>query len=78
MTGEDVEDEAAAIEDAPLGQRFEVAHLGGREIVVENDQIGTKRLGAFANFGGFTLAYVVGRVNALSRLEDSVSLLQGR
>src|SRR6266568_1183561 len=36
--GEDVENQAAAIDDRDAGDRFEVARLRRREVVVENDE----------------------------------------
>ncbi len=38
--GEDIENEARAVEDAALEGFFEVAFLTGREVMVEDDQIG--------------------------------------
>ena len=41
--GEDVEDQLAAVEDLDLGRLFEVADLGRRQVVVEDDDVGVVR-----------------------------------
>ena len=40
VAGEDVEDELRAVDDAAGQPRFEVAQLRGREVVVEEDEVG--------------------------------------
>jgi hypothetical protein len=41
--GEDVEDQAGAVDDAALGELLEVALLHRRERVVDQDQVGSSR-----------------------------------
>ena len=40
MTGKDIEDELGAVEDAAGESGLEVAELGGREVVIEENEIG--------------------------------------
>ena len=40
MAGEDVEDELGAVEDAARKRGLKVAQLRGRQVVIEEDQVG--------------------------------------
>ena len=63
MDGEDAEDDLLAVDDGESGERLPVALLGGREEVVEDDDVGAGLLGeacellglAFAELGALSL-----------------------
>ena len=48
--GEDVEDELRAVDDAARQLLLQIALLGGREVVVEDDQAGIQRLAQLRQF----------------------------
>ena len=53
--GEDIEDQLRAVDDLGGKLLFEVALLGGREVVVENDQAGVQRLAQRRHLDDFAL-----------------------
>ena len=53
--------------------RSEIAHLGGRQVVVENDHVGPGLAGALLELVGLALADVVGRADARLRLQHAVN-----
>ena len=60
--GEDVEDQLGPVHDPDLAERFEVPALGGRELVVEDDQIGFAAAHQVGQLPRLAAAKVVARV----------------
>lgn len=54
--GEDLEDDLFAIDDAEAGEFFPVALLGGRELFVEDDDVGVGGFGLIGELLGFAAA----------------------
>jgi hypothetical protein len=50
MFGKNVEDQLGAVDDARVYKFFDVALLGGREVVIEQEQIGRDRSAGTGNF----------------------------
>ena len=69
---EDIEDQLGAIQHPYLQGVFEVALLGGREIVVEHHQIGANGTGQRSQFTDLALAQQRGGLRRLARLADAV------
>jgi hypothetical protein len=59
---ENIENEPGAIDDAALGELFEIAFLHRRKRAVDEDQIGVERLPLQGEFLGLAGADVVARV----------------
>jgi hypothetical protein len=62
---EDVEDQARAVDDAALGELFEVALLHRRERAVDEDQIRIERLPLLGELRGLAGADVIARIGLL-------------
>ena len=77
VAGEDVEDDGAAVEDAHLRELLEVAHLGGGQVVVEEDHGRPAGLRQLAQLVGLSFADVVGGVDAGARLQHLIGHGQG-
>src|SRR5439155_8666980 len=58
--GEDVEYQLAAVKDLDVGGLFQVAHLGRRQVVVEDDHVGVGGLDLLLQLGELALADVGG------------------
>jgi hypothetical protein len=71
-TGEDVEDELGTVDDLTVERAFQVALLGGREVVVEDNQTGMLGLGALAQFLDFARPDESRSQGPLARLENRV------
>ena len=72
VSGEDVEHDGAAVEDPLAGEPLEVAHLSRRQVVVEDNHVGSSRVRAFLQFVGLALADVVRHADARLRLQHPV------
>ena len=72
VPGEDVEDDGTAIEDPHFRQLFQVSHLSGGQVVVEDNELGARPVGEARELGGLALADVVRRINTPPHLQDSV------
>jgi hypothetical protein len=59
---EDVEDQSRAIDDAALGELFEIAFLHGAQRAVDQDQIRIERLALLGELRGFAGADEVARI----------------
>ena len=68
--GEDVEDEGGAVEDTAVHLLLEVAELRGRELVVEDHEVGVEGLPVFAHLLQFAAADVGAGVGAVEALDD--------
>ena len=68
--GEDVEDQAAAVEHLHARQLRQHAHLRGREVVVEDDHRGVLLLHHILHLGDLALADEAVRVGLFAALED--------
>jgi hypothetical protein len=70
VAGEDIEDELGAVEH-PAGERgFEVAQLGGAQVVVEEDEIGPHRGGDAGNLFYLAGADQRGRIGTGTTLQQ--------
>ena len=69
--GEDVEDQLAAVEDLDLELLLEVAHLGGRQVVVEDDHVGVGGLDELLELLDLALADVGREIDVLALLEHA-------
>ena len=78
VLGEDVEDDGAAVEDAKVGEFFEVAHLRRGEIAVEDDHPGPGRRGPGLELFRLALPYVIAGLDARARLGDKAGHLDRR
>ena len=63
--GEDIEDQASAVDHAPLQRAFKVALLHRRERMVDQYQVGTDRIGRCLHFRKLAAADQGGRVGAV-------------
>ncbi len=70
VAGKDVEDELGAIDDAALGDFFDVALLDGSEFAIEDDQGSVVGVGFGTNFVEFTAADKGGGVGGVTNLEE--------
>ena len=78
MLGEDVQDQAGAVEDLELargkgvdaGQVLEVAALGRCELVIEDDGVGVQGGGQLDDLAGLALADVGGGLGRVPDLDD--------
>ena len=68
-TGEDIEDELGAVNDANADGPFEIALLGGGEIVINDDDVGLGGFGIFLKFLNLALAKKGGGVGEGADLE---------
>jgi uncharacterized protein YjiS (DUF1127 family) len=73
VTREDVEDELRAVDDIEVEDLFEVSCLSGREVVAEDDQIGTGAVASVLDFARLAYADVSGAVDARTALSCSSS-----
>ncbi|WBL36204.1 hypothetical protein O0235_00895 [Tepidiforma flava] len=67
----DVEDEGGAVDDLDAEGLFEVALLGRRQFVVEDDDVGAVQADGFGNFLHFAAADVGGRVGVVDPLGEA-------
>ena len=70
--GEDVEDQLRAIHHLAPERLLEVAHLGGREVVVEDDHVGIQRFDPRLDLLELALADEGGRMHGAALLHDRV------
>ena len=69
--GEDVEDQLAAVEDLDLGRLFQIADLGRRQIVVEDDHVGIVGLDLLLQLFELALADVGAGIDVLALLDNA-------
>ena len=69
--GEDVEDQFGAVDDGQIDRLFEVAHLPGGQVVVEDDEFGIGRVTDVGDFLGLALADIVSSVDLPPLLRHS-------
>ena len=67
---EDVEDQLGAVDDLGVQLLLEVAHLRGREVVVEDDEVGLALLRQRLQLGQLALAEEGGRVHLAAPLHQ--------
>jgi hypothetical protein len=61
VVGKNVENQLGAVENLGAGRLFEVSGLGRREIVVEDDRVGTGHAGQGSEFFDLALAEIGSR-----------------
>ncbi len=71
VLGEDVEDQGDAVDDVAFEQLLEVALLGGRQLVVEDDDVDVERLGELVELLGLPRPHVRRRVGPVAPLQDA-------
>ena len=70
MLGENIENQLCAIDDAGADGTLNIALLGGREIVVKEDDVGGNGCGCAGDFLQFSLADQRGRIGAVTMLHE--------
>ena len=70
VAGEDIENELRAVDDAHVDDLFQVALLGGGEVMIEQKKIGRDRSCGPGNFFQFTFADERGGVGFVSVLQE--------
>jgi hypothetical protein len=70
MARENVENKLRAVDDATLGELFDVALLHGRKIAIENNQRRVMRDGFGANFVEFAAANERGGIGSIAHLKQ--------
>ena len=70
--GEDVQDQLAAVQNLDLDDLFQLADLGGREVVVEDDDIAFKLLDTLGQLLGLAPTDVGGRVDGTDLLLKAI------
>lgn len=74
--GEDIEDELGSIDNAGVELGFDVAELGGAELVVEDDEIGLAGFDRSGEFFEFAFADEVGPVGHVANLRINIDDLR--
>ncbi len=70
VAGEDVQNELGAIDHAAFQPRFEVAHLRGRQVVIEEHQVGAARGDHAVDLVDFACTHECGGVRAGAALDQ--------
>ena len=60
---EDIENQLGAVDDLDAGGAFKIALLGGREIVIDDQDVGLRGFGEFLQFLDFSVAQQSGRID---------------
>ena len=63
VRGENIQNQLAAVQHLPRGDLLQVAYLGRRKIVIENDRVGAVLLGAGGNFARLARTDIHARMN---------------
>ena len=71
MPRENIQDELRAVDDAALGEFFDVALLHGRKIAIENNKGRVMRDGFGANFVKFAAPDERGGIGGIAHLKQS-------
>ena len=75
VLGEDVEDHRGAVDGGAAQDLLQVAALGRRQLLVEDDRVGVDLVRDLPQLLGLALAYERGCVGALPPLEDALDLV---
>ena len=75
VLGEDVEDDGSPVDRGAAEQLFQVAGLGRRQLVVEDDRVGVDGVGDVPQLARLALPHVGGRIGRLPLLDDACRLV---